>query len=241
MFVPSAPLLVPELSGSAATDTVPARDAAVSALAAAATDTDHWLALGAADSTPAPTCTDLASVGSFRGYGVDVAVRLQDAPPGTPVPSPSAPLPLSMLIAGWLRGQVGIPLVTPCVVAPDATPEECTELGRLMAERISSVPERVSVLAVADGAFALSPKAPGGGLRQSAVDLQTRIDAAIAAGDPEALGALPVGPCVEEGVAGRPAWQVVAALCAGRQMHADVAYAAAPFGVGYTVATWSAR
>ncbi|OPX15641.1 hypothetical protein B1964_08860, partial [Gordonia sp. i37] len=113
---------------------------------------------------------------------------------------------------------------------------------------LSAVSEPVGLLVVGDGATALSPKAPGGGERASAVRLQKRIDTALECGDLETLADLDAQECDAEGVGGRVAWQVAAAVARASRAHTDVdparldpecLYAAAPFGVGYVVARWT--
>ncbi len=239
VFVPSAPLLVSELAGRDASDAEPVRAAALAAVRAAAADTDAWVAIGAGD-TSAATSGDRVVGDSFRRFGVDVPVTLDANASGDPGRTPGqAGLPLSMLIAAWFRGQSGIERIQPCVVNPDASPDRCRDVGGRLADSVEQSELRVGVLVVADGSISLSAKAPGGGLRESAVELQRRIDAAIASADVDALASLSVQECAAEGVGGRPAWQVTAELCRDRQFAAAVTYAAAPFGVGYTVATWT--
>lgn len=254
VFVPSAPLLVPQLAGPAAVDTAPVRDATVAATTRLAGVTTDWVAIGADDPNsavagelPVPRPAEsLAGTGTFARFGVDVPVRLERGAvtdPGAGTLSATAagtrPLPLSMLVAAWLRGIAGAARACPVVVAPEAAPAVCADVGRDLAARIDATATPVGVLVVADGATALTPKAPGGGRRDPAVRLQQRIDDAFAAADADALAALDPDACLESGVAGRPAWQVAAALVAGRRLQADVGYASAPFGVGYTVATWT--
>lgn len=244
VFVPSAPLLVPEVAGPGATDTEAVRAATRAAgreLAGAATS---WVAIGAGDDdSTAPG----GLAGSFRRYGVDVAVSLGVPGPRTRVPEPEQAaaqhldLPLSMLIAGWLRAESGVPRVEPVTTAPGSAAADCARLGAELRTAVDSDPARVGVLVVADGATALSARSPGGGLRPAAVDLQRRIDEALADADTAALAALDPEECAHAGVAGRPAWQVAAALCSGRRWVSRVLYRDAPFGVGYTVATWTPR
>ncbi|GAA1480546.1 hypothetical protein GCM10009624_09860 [Gordonia sinesedis] len=254
VFVPSAPLLVPQLAGPGAVDTAPVRDATVAAATRLAGVTTDWVAIGADDPNPAAAenlpvprpVESFAGTGTFARFGVDVPVRLASgAVPGSGAETPPAtvaetrPLPLSMLVAAWLRGLAGATRACPVVVDPDTAPAVCADVGRDLAARIDATATPIGVLVVADGASALTPKAPGGGRREPAVRLQQRIDDAFAAADAEALAALDPDACGESGVAGRPAWQVAAALVAGHRLRADVGYAAAPFGVGYTVATWT--
>ncbi|HEY5148876.1 MAG TPA: hypothetical protein VIJ23_03465, partial [Mycobacterium sp.] len=88
-LTPSAPVLVPELAGTAAVEVATFRDAAV---AAAAGLPDRWIAIGvgAADATFGPDTR-----GTFAGYGVDVPVALGPEPPDE-----VTALPLCALFAG---------------------------------------------------------------------------------------------------------------------------------------------
>lgn len=252
VFVPSAPLLVPQVAGPGATDTEAVREATRTAgreLAAAATE---FVAIGARDDDLA---TEIGVDGDFGRFGVPMVVTLHrpaavavESGPSrkgpldlSPSDLPLSDLPLSMLIAGWLRAESGIEAVEPVTVGRDAMPADCARVGAELRRRIDAAPGRVGVLVVADGATALSARAPGGGLRPAAVDMQQRIDRALAAADTDTLAALDPAECARAGVAGRPAWQVAAALCSGRQFASRVAYRDAPFGVGYTVATWTPR
>lgn len=257
VFVPSAPLLVPELAGPDAVDTLDVRAAVRDASVLLSRHATRWVAVGSDDriapvrsgevrfgevrSGENTTAGDLLAsrsiptTGGFGRFGVDVPVSLErvggERPPGR--------LPLSMLIAGWLRGQVDAESVRPVVVDPDVRPEVACELGRALGAEISADPELIGVLVVADGATALTPKAPGGGRRDSAVELQQRIVDGIGAADVDVLRGLDVAACDAEGVAGRPAWQVVAGLVGDSPMTVKIFYADAPFGVGYVVASWT--
>lgn len=239
-IVPSAPLLVPELAGPAAEDTEPVRAAVRDAGARLAAAASRWIAIGATDGgAPAGR---YRSVGHFGAYGVPLAVDLGFSDGASSDGEPS-PLPLSMLVAAWLCGQSetsaasGIS-VTPVVVDPSSSPEECAVIGRRLAATIAETTEPIGVLVVGDGATALTPGAPGGGERPSAVALQQRVDAALCSADLAALRSLTESECDDEGVAGRAAWQVLAGLCTETAVHAEPIFAAAPFGVGYTVAVW---
>lgn len=233
VFVPSAPLLVPALAGPRAFDAEPIRAATLAAAADLAAASADWVAIGAADTVDDPA---LAGCGTFARYGVDVEVCLRAGDHG-----PAGFLPLSMLIAAWLREQAGAKSVRPVVVAPDTRPAECARIGAELAADVDAAAGPVGVLVVGDGAISLSARAPGGGLREAAVDLQARIDAAIAEADLASLAALDVAECVTEGVAGRVAWQVSAALCADSAVESELRCAQAPFGVGYDVAVWTPR
>lgn len=238
-LIPSAPLLIPQLAGPAAHDTVAVREAVRVAGRDLAADR-AWVVVGAADGPCVPGA-ECVREGTTAGFGVAVDVVLPGAGAATRAArgGPVAPMPLSMLVGGWLAGESGAVDVRPVLIAPDATPGDAVALGVTLRE-LADRPG-VGVLVVADGANALSPRAPGGGERAEAWDLQRRIDAALASADTGALAALDPADCDGSGVAGRPAWQVLAGLAAGREWDVSVDYAAAPFGVGYTVARWRER
>ncbi|MCK0440444.1 hypothetical protein MUG78_13515 [Gordonia alkaliphila] len=229
--IPSAPLLVPELAGPDAVDTEPVRAAVRAAgerLAAAAA---RWIAVGVGAPAPGGFRTD----GDFGAFGVPVPVRLAADGSG----GGDAPLPLSMLLAAWLGERVTPPpqSIRPVAVDPAATAAACADLGaRLLTEAAGAEP--MGLLVVADGPTALSPTAPGGGERASAWALQRTLEAAVAAADGGALAALSAADCAAEGVGTRAAWQVLGGVLDGLPgAAAEVDYAAAPFGVGYLVAT----
>ncbi len=233
--VPSAPLLVPELAGPRAFDTEPVRAAAVAAGRHLATRARRWVALGVADQPlGGATHAGCGPTGDFGAYGVPMPVTL---PQATGRLSP----PLAMLLAGWLAGQcaLGPSSITPFIVDPGLSPDAARRLGR---ELDLDGRDPVGLLVVADGATALSPGAPGGGERASAWALQRRIDDALAAADPLGLARLTVDECAAEGVGTRAAWQVLAGVLeaiaeSGGSVSSEMSYAAAPFGVGYTVGT----
>lgn len=98
-IVPSAPVLVPELAGTAADELA---ELSAATLAAAALLPDRWLIVGtgAADQELGDD-----AVGTFAGFGMDVPVRLSPPADGRAETAPAA-LPLCVLLGGWLRGQV---------------------------------------------------------------------------------------------------------------------------------------
>ncbi|MFT4088925.1 MAG: hypothetical protein QM658_17560, partial [Gordonia sp. (in: high G+C Gram-positive bacteria)] len=191
--IPSAPLLVPELTGPGAPEAVAVRDAVRAAGVSLAEAARRWIAVGA---TPGDGPAVIPLRGTFAGYGVDLPVVLSpiaDAGPAAPG------MPLSMLVAAWLRGQcsggeasrVGDEIVVePLGVPAGATPQRCRALGETLTARLAASDEPVGLLVVGDGANALSRTAPGGGERESAWALQRKIDAALAAADGPALAAL---------------------------------------------------
>jgi len=237
--IPGAPLLVPELTGPGAVEAEPVRAAAGAAITALAAACDRWIVLCAADA-PCPPGADSPRSGDFGRFGCAVPVTL---PGRAPLPLPAGPvvaeMPAGVLVAGWLAQRTAHPpaRLQPRLIAPDAPGPDCAAFGARLADELRSVPDPLGVLVVADGATALSPSAPGGGERERAWALQRRLDAAVAAGDPAALAGLETEACRAEGLVAAP-WHALAALCGDRPDRVEVHYTGAPFGVGYTVASW---
>lgn len=239
VFVPSAPALVPDLSGPGADDVEAVRTAALDALkrvgSAPGGPATRWIACGSSIGGQPYSTPD--GRGSFAAFGVDRRVGL-DGYDGGDAADPS--WPTSMLMAGWYREAAGLGALTPLVVDVDATVEQTVDLGASLRRRLDESDEPVALLVIGDGATSLSPRAPGGGDAPQAHDLQARIDAALGRADRAALTALPVAECDRWCVSGRAVWQVIAAALTDTPMTARLDYADAPLGVGYTVATWTA-
>lgn len=216
-LIPSAPILVPELAGAAAAAVADLRSAV---LAAAAGLPRRWVAVGAG---AADTAIGPAAVGTFAGYGVDVAVALSPeadrAPTGLPLPA---------LITGWLRAQVDPDIVAEVRIFGPQAPETA---GRQLRAELDCAPEPVGVLLVADGANTLTASAPGG-FDPDTVAPQSALDDALAAGNPAE-----VLRCAEVAV-GRDAYRGLAGL-ADHPVAARELYRGAPYGVGYFVGVWS--
>ncbi|MBD0020924.1 hypothetical protein GII33_09815 [Gordonia pseudamarae] len=247
VFVPSAPLLVPQLAGPRATEAVAVREAVRAAGTALAELAPRWVAVGAGDVTGGAVTGGAAATGSFARYGVDVAVSLR-APgfAGAPVLTGGGPdaagtarLPLSMLIAAWLREAGGADSVEPLIIDPGAPVQECLRTGRMLAAAVAAADTPIGVLVVGDGSTQLSPSAPGGGLVPESVALNDNLVAAIASGDRDVLAGISPQDCDRAGVGGRAAWQVAAALCDGVRVSVQPYYEGCPFGVGYVVASWT--
>ncbi|WP_040524697.1 hypothetical protein [Gordonia effusa] len=239
VFVPSAPVLVPELAGPGAHDVDDVRAAVVDALRAANATSDdrpsRWLVCG--DSVGAQPDSRLDGAGTFRGFGADRVVSLS----GGGGDGPANPdWPTSMLLAGWYREAAGLSPLTPTVVDAEASSDQIAQIGASLRAELRNPGESVSVMVVADGATSLSARAPGGGDEPLAHDLQGRIDAALSDADCAALTALSSTECDRWGVGGRAVWQSVSAAVSGTRLTAQLHYAGAPLGVGYTIATWTA-
>ncbi len=206
-LVPSAPLLLPRLTGDrVATETSAVREAVDAALGALA-GLDRLVVV-------APAVT-----GTLDGFGGRASAR----PPRDVPPEGSWP---HQLAAELLAGLPGLPPVTAWADAPGAG---------LDLEALSGSPLRTGLLLLADGSRTRGPRAPGGeDVRGDVVDAE--LEAALreqrTAEVPEAaaVGAT-AGPAVallaalarrERSAGGTPRTQVL--------------LAAAPAGVGYLVA-----
>ena len=229
-FVPSPPLLVPELNGLAVAETDALRRAVldvVGELAAA----PEWLVVGTGDVAVEVPPT---ARGTFRGYGADVPVALGPGARGEPDPD----LPLAALVAGWLRDRVAPEtLVDVHILAEDADPATCAKLGRLVRERLDADSVPRALLVVADGPATLTDKAPGAFDPRSG-NVDSELATALASGEPDGLAALDPALCAEVRLAGRAAWQVFAAAFTRAPASAAVTYAEAPYGVGYYTGLW---
>jgi hypothetical protein len=228
-FVPSAPVLVPELSGPGLPEVLPVRSAAVRVCRDLAETCSRWVLVGVGD-----PLRPVSSRGTFVGFGVDVEIGLTpdvDGPADTEMPT-------AVLLGGWLRGQTHPgATVTAELVDPRATAVACIRQGRELGSRLASTADPVGLLVVADGATTLAAKAPGG-LEAGAVDYQDQIDTALGAADLAVLSGLDESRCAHLGVGGRAAWQVVVGVVGEAAVRPELRYAGAPFGVGYTVAWW---
>ncbi len=166
---------------------------------------------------------------SFAAWGVPEEAHL-----GQPA-ADAEPLPLSVAVGVWLlcrtrpRGPTGWRAFT--VADP---PGECARLGAALCRN-----GRVGLLVMGDGSACRNLKAPGY-LDPRAEAFDAAVTKALAAADPAALLSLDPALAEELMVAGRAPWQVLAGAAAGdRPWHGEVRYDGAPYGVQYTVASWS--
>ncbi|MFF3516392.1 class III extradiol dioxygenase subunit B-like domain-containing protein [Streptomyces sp. NPDC002573] len=231
---PCPPLLVPEVAAGAAPELDGARTACADALSVlAAARPDRLVVVGPAPESgcgPHPQGTR----GSFRGFGVDVDVRL-----GGAWPRPLAPeqeLPLSLAVAAWLLERlnwadapvegVGVPELL--------APERCAETGAALAAQDA----RVALLVMGDASACRTLKAPGY-LDERAAGFDATVARALDTADLTALRALDVGLAHELQAWGRAPWQILAGAAEGADLTGALLYDDAPYGVGYLVATWS--
>ncbi|MFF5187798.1 class III extradiol dioxygenase subunit B-like domain-containing protein [Streptomyces sp. NPDC000345] len=230
---PCPPLLVPEVAAGAAPELDAARAACSDALAVlAAARPDRLVVVGPAEEAGRGAHPEGAR-GSFRGFGVDMAVRLGRA--GTHAPS-ARELPASLAVAAWLLERTGWSAapVEGLGVGEPLGVERCVETGGEIGARA----ERVALLVMGDASACRTLKAPGY-LDERAAPFDAEVARALGAADLEAIKALDAGLARELKAAGRAPWQVLAGAAEGAGLQAALLYEAAPYGVGYVVATWS--
>jgi hypothetical protein len=231
---PCPPLLVPEVAAGAAPELDTARDACADALGMlAASRPDRLVVVGPADGSGRGPYAQ-GSRGSFRGFGVDLDVRLGpgEAAPGSP------PLPYSLAVAAWLlehTGWSGAP-VEGLAVEETLAPERCLAAGR----RIGAPAGRVALLVMGDGSACRTLKAPGY-LDERAHPFDAAAARALGAADATALAALGAPLAHELKASGRAPWQLLAGAAEGACLNGALLYEDAPYGVGYMVAVWSRR
>ncbi|HUB53831.1 MAG TPA: hypothetical protein VMB04_01545 [Mycobacterium sp.] len=220
-IIPSAPVLVPELAGAAADEVAELRAAMVAAVAALP---PRWIVVGvgATDAVFGPQ-----SVGTFAGFGADLAVRLSPEASGPPVE-----LPPCALIAGWMRDQAQPDARAEVhVFAANHDAEAALARGRQLRDEVEQPTGPTGVLVITDGANTLTPAAPGG-YHPADIDIQRALDDALGCGDVAALTRLP------EQVMGRVAFGVLAGLAEPAPRSAKELHRAAPYGVGYFAGVW---
>ncbi|MFB6725334.1 hypothetical protein ACFCV3_34465 [Kribbella sp. NPDC056345] len=162
--------------------------------------------------------------GGFGAYGAP-SVRFGDGP---------AVLPLSLAIGGWLLEQskaAGLPR-SYRAVDPVTAPAACLELGR----GIGQGDQRVGLLVMGDGAPRRSEHSPVH-LHPLAEVFDSTVAKALAAADADVLAALDPELAAELQAAGRAPWQVLAGALG--ELRGELLYDAAPYGVGYFVASFS--
>ncbi|GHF07492.1 hypothetical protein GCM10014715_74230 [Streptomyces spiralis] len=235
---PCPPLLVPAVAAGAAPELDALRAACTDALGVlAAARPDLLMVVGPAEESgrgPHPEGTR----GSFRGFGVDLDVRL-GGPTDTETrtgPASERELPPSLAVAAWLLERTGwsdAPIEGLGVGEPLA-PERCIAAGRDLAARA----DRVALLVMGDASACRSLKAPGY-LDERAEPFDAEVARALGAADVAALTALDAELAYELKAAGRAPWQVLAGAAEGAGLSGTLLHDSAPYGVGYLVAAWS--
>ena len=229
---PCPPLLVPEVAAGAAPELDTARAACTDALGVlAAARPDRLVVLGPAEQSGRGTHPE-GTPGSFRGFGVDVDVRLGGATGETS----GRELPPSLAVAAWLLERTGwsdAPIEGLGVGEP-LEAERCIQVGREIAARA----ERVALLVMGDASACRTLKAPGY-LDERAAPFDAEVARALGSADVAALKALDTELAYELKASGRAPWQVLAGAAEGADLAGALLYEDAPYGVGYMVATWS--
>jgi hypothetical protein len=263
---PCPPLLVPEVAAGAAPELDPARAACADALGVlAAARPDRLVVVGPADRTDAGPCAQ-GTPGSFRGFGVDVGVRLGGTP-GTPEtsgrpravvaegPGGSAPsgasagaggvagpagearaLPPSLAVGAWLLEHTRWAAAPVEGLAVDA--ETSPEEAARTGRELSGRAERLALLVMGDASACRTVKAPGY-LDERAEPFDAEVARALGDADPGALLALDAGLAAELQASGRAPWQLLAGAAEDAGLTGRLLYDEAPYGVGYLVAVWS--
>ncbi|MEV6803579.1 class III extradiol dioxygenase subunit B-like domain-containing protein [Streptomyces sp. NPDC051132] len=230
---PCPPLFVPEVAAGAAPELDAARAACSDALGVlAAARPDLLVVVGTAGPDGLGTFPQGAP-GTFRGFGVDVDVRLGAA---TGPAVPERELPASLAVGAWLLERTGwadAP-IEGLGVADTLEPERCAETGRALAGRAA----RVALLVLGDASACRTLKAPGY-LDERAAPFDAEVARALGAADLAALRALDPGLARELQAAGRAPWQILAGAAQDAGLTGALLYEGAPYGVGYLVAAWS--
>lgn len=232
---PCPPLLVPDVAVGAAHELHDVRAACLDALGVlAASRPDRLVVVGPDPEARGGTASyPDGTAGSFRGFGVDLDVSLG---PGEPDRASERPLPASLAVAAWLLGRAdwADAPVEGLGVDEWLAPARCAEVGRDVAGRAP----RIALLVMGDGSARRTVKAPGY-LDERAAAFDEEVARALGAADAAALAALDADLAYQLQAAGRAPWQVLAGAAHDADLTGRLLYQDAPYGVGYSVATWS--
>ena len=227
-FIPSTPLLVPEVARGAASEIDGVRQACHEAFARVrATDPERVIIVGAGSETRELR----AGTGSLHGFGVAHEVSLD------PSTRSSDRLPLSLALGAWLleretwQGERA---------ALELDPASGRATLASVATALAQEAFRSALVVVADGSAALTDKAPAS-LHPEAQAVEAQIATALASGHPAHLAELDQDALLRASAAGGPAWFVAGVASAvdhdgtwDAVLHAHEW----PYGVGYAVASW---
>jgi hypothetical protein len=218
-FCPAPPLLLPAVEVRADDGTTALREACAAAVADMLAVLPKVVVV-VADGAAAGERFGAGDVGDLRGFGVDVAIPFdgQARPGGSRVPP-------AHTLGAWLLDQAGFQ-GRRVGVGPAG-------LDRL----VGDLPAPLGILAMGDGSARRSVKAPGY-LDDAAAPFDAGVARALRDGDAAALAGLDPEAGRHLLAAGVPVWRAVGAALAGRQVTARLHHDAAPFGVGYLVASW---
>ncbi|MFJ3309201.1 class III extradiol dioxygenase subunit B-like domain-containing protein [Streptomyces sp. NPDC086549] len=229
---PCPPLLVPVVAAGAASELDAARFACTDALGVlAAARPDRLVVVGPAGRSGRGRHPQ-GTRGSFRGFGVDLDVRLG---PKQGAES-ERELPPSLAVAAWLlerTGWAGAP-IEGLGVGETLAPERCIEAGR----EIGAQAGRVALLVMGDASACRTVKAPGY-LDERAAPFDAEVARALGSADLAALKFLDAELAQGLKASGRAPWQVLTGAAEGASLTGALLYEDAPYGVGYMVAAWS--
>jgi hypothetical protein len=232
-FCPEPPLLVPAIAQGAAPELAVLREHCAQALRAVAADGRTLVLLGGAEASawfPAPVA------GTLAGFGLPGEIWL-----GTPnlngTARPAAVLPASLTVGAWLvAAALGADRGAFAVAAgPDFA-------GSAAGRRPDELAARrdLALVVLGDGSARRRTNAPGY-LDERAADFDATVAAALSSGDPASLGKLDLALGGQLLAAGVRAWHAAGQVLGGRTYDAALRYDGAPYGVGYFVASWTAR
>jgi len=214
-FVPSAPVLIPDVGVDSSPELDDLRTAAIEAVRDVVRDASHVVVV-AAGSTGRLVEGPVRA--SFAGFGVDREIGA-----GELVQWPAG-------IALWLLTQAGWQGSIDVVECDD----DVTASSALVVQALTAAD---AVIVVGDGSAGLGPKAPGYVI-DGAHDFDTALAAALASGDASALALLNAAEGQRVQAAGVPVFRALGVALSERAIDASLRLHTSPFGVGYFVATW---
>ncbi len=231
-FVPSTPMLIPEVASGASDELDLARTCSIDAIRGVIDGADAVVVLGVG----ARTRHLDDAVGSFEGFGVPVSVSLnRNGVAETSASTSSTDVGLASTVGIWLLSQTQWQgRNTVYEVAADETQDGLAQV----ATDVAASPGSTALIIVADGSAARTEKSPGY-LHPDATAFDGLVEQALLEGNPALLASLDRGQADSVMAAGWPAWQVAALSLEGREIQARCDYSEAPYGVGYFVATWA--
>ena len=256
-FGPHPPLLVPELARGASRDLDELRVACSEAVrrlvangpellcvvgGAERTQWYHESATGSLAHYGSPVLITLGSGSTGRGDALNAArepdIELENEPDielenQSGSQGVTSELPLSVTIGAWLLAGCSLPRVG-VGVAAEADDAQCRSIA---ARAVADPATRVGLLVMGDGSARRSERSPGY-LDPRAAEFDRTVARALATGDAAGLAGLDPVRGVELLAAGVPAWRVAGRAAAGSPVAAELLYDAAPYGVGYLVASW---
>jgi hypothetical protein len=220
-FCPAPPLLLPAVEVRADHVTTALREACATAVADMLSVQPEVVVV-VSEGAAAGERFGAGDVGDLRGFGVDLAIPFD----GRPRPG-GRRVPAAHTLGAWLLDQAGHqgPRVG---VGPD-------DLDRV----VRDLPAPLGILAMGDGSARRSVKAPGY-LDDAAAPFDAGVARALADGDAAALAGLDPEAGRHLLAAGVPVWRALGAALTDRAVTARLHHDAAPFGVGYLVASWVA-